>query len=149
MCGAKRFMLNKNLFKRFSLSAFVMFFCFVLVSPVGLASSPNEKTPNGYTRVNAYVSTTEAECNNEEEDLDALFAGVERVQEEPGNQPSNLTENNNQSDVTNEEESDDESWHEEEGEKSDFWEEEEEEECKEGYNFNIEEESLEEDTLGL
>ncbi len=61
------------------------------------------------------------------------------------NQDSNLVGNNNQSGNANEKESYDGDWHEEEEEKSDFGEEEEEEECREGYNFNIEEESLEEE----
>lgn len=83
MCGVKRFMLNKNLFKRFSLLAFVMFFCFVLVSPICLASNPNGKTPNGYTPVNDHISTTDEETNNRD---------------------SNLAENNNQSGNADEEE---------------------------------------------
>lgn len=169
MCGAKRFMLNKNLFRVFS---FVIFFCFVLVSPICLASNQNGKTPNGYTSVNDFrASSDEEETNkrgnsliegsaqsnnvnekepgNGEEDLDVLFVEAELVQEEPNNYPNNLTENNNQSNSANGEEPDEESWHEEEDEKSDFGEEEEEEECGEGYNFNTEEESLEEDTPEL
>ncbi len=135
MCGAKRFMLNKNLLKMFSLFTFVMFFCFVLVLPVCFASNPNEETPNGYTPVNDFCSSSD-----EEGDLDALFEGVEPVQKETNNQDGNLTVGNSQSDDANEEEFDDESWHEEEEEKSDLWEEEE---------VNREEESSEDETPEL
>ncbi len=172
MCGAKRFMLNKNLFRVFSLFSFVIFFCFVLVSPICLASNSKDSYHYNYTPVNDFrFSSDEEETNkrgnsliegsaqsnnvneeepgNGEEDLDVLFVEAELVQEEPNNQPNNLTEDNNQSNSANGEEPDEESWHEEEDEKSDFGEEEEEEECGEGYNFNTEEESLEEDTPEL
>lgn len=133
MCGVKRFMLNKNLFKRLSLFTFVMLFCSTLVSSACLASNQKAKTPNGYAPVNDFCSSSD-----EEEDLDALFEGVEPVQKETNNQGSNLAESNNQIGNSNEEESDDESWHEEE--KSESWEEE---------DVNREEESSEDETPEL
>lgn len=111
-------MLNKNLFKRFSLLAFVMFFCFVLVLPVCFASNPNEETPNEETQnentPNNHVPNTDAENKTEEKKED--YDWLEEIFEELSSK-----------------------------EKNDSEEEEEEEECGEGYNFNTEEESLEEE----
>ncbi len=91
MCGAKDFMLKKNLFKMVSLFTFVMLFLFNVVAFDCLASNQNGKSPNGYTLVNDFSSSS-----------DEGF--------------SNLAEKNSQTNGANGEKYDDESWHEEEEE---------------------------------
>ncbi len=57
-------MLNKNLFKRFFLPAFVVFFCFILAMPTPCFASGHREVPN-YSEKESYDGSW---CEEEEED---------------------------------------------------------------------------------
>ncbi len=68
MCGAKDFMLKKNLFKMVSLFTFVMLFLFNVVACDCLAKHPNgerPKTKNGYTQISDDYSSSAEDNDND------------------------------------------------------------------------------------